>query len=71
MSKTLKEALAAFEQENSQVEVDHEDEDDGSMAKLTENDTSHYGAVGKSTLRGNTIATKYTGKWLLMINLNA
>ena len=59
---TLKEALAAFEQEQSQVEVDHEDEDDGSKAKLSENDTSHYGAVSKSKLRGNTVASKYTGK---------
>merc|ERR1711892_280284 len=58
---TLKEALAAFEQEQSQVEVDHEDEDDGSKAKLSENDTSHYRSVSKSKLRGNTVASKYTG----------
>lgn len=60
---SLKEALAAFEKEQTKVSVDHEDEDDGSMAKLSENnDTSHYQKVEKSKLlKANNLQTKYTG----------
>ena len=68
---SLKEALAAFEKEQTKVSVDHEDEDDGSMAKLSENnDTSHYQKVEKSKLlKANNLQTKYTGnlkKYLLI-----
>ena len=62
---SLKEALAAFEKEQTKVSVDHEDEDDGSMAKLSENnDTSHYQKVEKSKLlKANNLQTKYTGNF--------
>ena len=58
---TLREALAAFEKEQTQVTVDHEDEDDGSMAKLADNNKAHYAKVEKSKLIKNDVQTKYTG----------
>ena len=58
---TLREALAAFEKEQTKVSVDHEDEDDGSMAKLADNNKAHYEKVEKSKLIKNDVQTKYTG----------
>ena len=66
---TLREALAAFEKEQTQVTVDHEDEDDGSMAKLADNNKAHYAKVEKSKLIKNDVQTKYTGNVIQKLKL--